>query len=70
MINRVPSSNIQPLNFLKTKQQIFKKLHQTQLVTFDYSEFLCGACKLRENYLNKLKKDSFIKETDITKGLF
>lgn len=51
------------------KQKVFNQQHRSGLVSPDFREFLCGNCELRQNYLNKLNQDSFVKESDLIKGI-
>lgn len=52
------------------KQKLFNQQHRSRLVSFDFREFFCGNCEIRQNYLNKQTKDSFVKEADQIKGIF
>ena len=51
------------------KQRVFNQQHRAGLVSPEFREFLCGNCELRQNYLNKLTQDSFVKEADDVKGI-
>lgn len=51
------------------KKNLFNRVHKTGLIDFDTREFLCGGCELRNNYLNKLTKDTFVRDSADVKGI-
>lgn len=66
---RKPMSESAKNSEMLIKNNLFNRVHSNRLADFDTREFLCGSCELRNNYLNKLTADTFVRDSSDVKGI-